>query len=663
MATSGSKTLEFVAVAKSGVHIYDVTHFMEPKPGQRGHEDWKQNIEDAADWKFEPLVSLPPSSGPAGFCYSTDGKKLVTVETAGGPVASGGPAVVWDATNGYERLFSVDAVGESGGIRAVHFSPATNFLVSHEKYDKEKCLKNVAVWDVRGHPKQVKSHQLRGYSSGKVPLHIYQWTSDDQVCLELCPGTGVLMLDEDMESMDAAIPEPGCGQVSVSPLPAEQASVAVYVPEAGGKAGYVAIYSINDVDKGATVKIDLPTKLNGVEMKWNKDGSAVLILASSDVDPTGQSYFGTTSLFWVQADGQQQQKISGPEDGLCQDFAWAPDGNAFLMIIGSMPAETRLYDGKTGKLVQALGKSRRNTIRWDPFSKYFMVGGFGALPGDLDMFDNINKETLCSFRANIPVESSWAPNGRLFLTCTTCPRMNEDNQVYIYDYVGEQVVFIPFSPKKVRGGPARACDAGAMLYAAAWRPASGFSDPPTSPRGPRRIKGCLPSEGDDKSVKAGTYVAGGADGKGSLTAMMMRGEVPASEGRGGGWGESKGESKGEGKGGGKGFGFEPEERDTRTWEEVEADKKKRQRERKEAVRAAEQEKVEALEGAKKRDRKIEAAEKKLEALKETLKSLDALKDKEWDELTSDDEAQLEKEVDLKAQIQELEEKIKNGDFA
>lgn len=647
--------MEFVAVAKTGVHIYDATRFIEPKDG--GHADYKDNVADAADYKFEPSHSLPPSSGPAGFAYSADGRKLATVDTS-----AGGPAVIWDATKNYERKVTIEAVGASGGVRAVRFSPLAKFLVTHEKHDKEKCPENVFVWDLRGKvPERLCTNTLRGYASGKVPFDIYQWTVDDKMCLELAPHKGgVLLLDSDLDPTDKVIPEPRVAQVQVSPLSAGTAHVCVYVPETSksSQAGYAAVYALADVTK-PTIKVTLPIKLNGVTMLWNKEGTAVLFMANSDVDPTGQSYFGTTSLFLISADGKTHKQITGPEDGLVQDVAWSPNverDDEFLVIVGSLPAKISLYDGTTGKLTQTLGTSRRNTIKWNPHGRFFIAGGFGALPGDIDIFDNVGKETLCSFRGNIPVDTSWAPDGRHFLTCTTCPRMNEDNQVYIYGYTGNQVVYLPFSPKKGAAGGRQAADVGAMLFAAAWRPDGDkkFKDRAASRgRGPRRIPNVLPSEGEDKggAAKPKTYVAGGGAGAGDIAAMM-RGEAPIQSSNG--WGNDGGK-------GGAGFNSTPGEAPVvqLTWEEVEANKKERLKAKKDEIKATENAKLQALADAKQRDKKSEGAEKKLEKLKAKLEGLAGLKEKEWDELTEEDEEQLEGELDLIAEIKELEEKVNN----
>jgi len=85
------------------------------------------------------------------------------------------------------------------------------------------------------------------------------------------------------------------------------------------------------------------------------------------------------------------------------------------------------------------------------------------------------------------------------------------------------------------------------------------------------------------------------------------------------------------------------------------------RPRKEAEKARkdaeEKEKAAAIQARKEADTAERNDKKKLKDLKDKLAQLDALKERAWDELTEEDEAQLEGEMDLRAQILELEQKV------
>jgi len=639
--------MEFIAVAKQGVFIYDAYALMHPRGA--GEEE---PPEDAISYNGRgPTYSMPPTSGPAGFAWGRQGARLATVDTS----AESSPAIVWDANDGYSRMFEVPAIGNSGGVRALLFSPRGDFLAIHEKFDKDKCPQNVHIWDLRGAKVElVRSNALRGYSSGKIPVELYQWTPDDALALELAPGEGVRVYEDLRGEPKIVLPEPGCMQFRIAPASVKDGApyVACYVPESNGKAGHVSIYHLGDAS-APTAKQVLPTKLNGVTFSWNVDGSALLALAGSDVDPTGKSYFGTSSLFWISADGRGQVKVSGPEEGLVQDVKWSPKGDEFLMVIGMMPATISMYDGKTGKKKKDLTTaSRRNSITWAPHSRSLVVGGFGALPGDVDFFDNNLGETICSFRAALTVFDYFAPDSLHWLACTTAPRMNEDNGISIYRYTGERMIHLRFVPGKAgamrRDGGAVTRD-GAMLYASGWRPVltDAFEDKALTPRKGKAVKG-LPAEGLAGAAQGGGSSARPAarGGGGGSIQDMMKGLVSVDAGEQRGWGD----------GGGAAAAARPpaEPEKQLTWEELQAEKKARkdaEKKRKQEDEEAARKEKEDLYASRK---KVEGSEKKLEKLKKQLAELDGLKDKEWDELTEEDDAKLDGEIELRKEIAELE---------
>eukprot|EP00438_Fugacium_kawagutii_P035841 Skav200293 [mRNA] locus=scaffold2127:417264:424453:+ [translate_table: standard] len=117
----------------------------------------------------------------------------------------------------------------------------------------------------------------------------------------------------------------------VAPKPQKDASwVAVYVPQASMVAR-VSLYHLSKPSK-IVMELNLPNKVKDCQMLWNFDGTALLANAMSDVDETGNSYFGR-------------------------------------------------------KLEKSLGNSKRNTLKWNPFGRFAAVAGFGTLPGDLDFYE------------------------------------------------------------------------------------------------------------------------------------------------------------------------------------------------------------------------------------------------------------------------------------
>lgn len=97
-------------------------------------------------------------------------------------------------------------------------------------------------------------------------------------------------------------------------------------------------------------------------LKWSTTGHAVLVQTSTDVDSvralvprrslpderdalrsntrapqTGTSYYGSTALYLVHADGRGASQVQLGKDGPVHDFAWSPGGKEFVVVAGRMP--------------------------------------------------------------------------------------------------------------------------------------------------------------------------------------------------------------------------------------------------------------------------------------------------------------------------------------
>ncbi|CAJ1352918.1 unnamed protein product [Effrenium voratum] len=375
--------------------------------------------------------------------------------------------------------------------------------------------------------------------------------------------------------------------------------------------------------------------------------------AMSDVDESGNSYFGSTYLYWLKPDERKKMEVCGVDKGLVQDLAWSPCSNEFMVIVGMLPAAMNLYSGATGKLEKSLGQSKRNTLKWNPFGRFVAVAGFGTLPGDLDFYDRSKDETVASLRAALTVDCSWFGDGRHFMAATVAPRMNEGNQITVYKYTGEAILKIDFKPDFVAArhedtGAGARTKTQALLFAARWRPSIGkHEDRAASPPrdGEKRVKG-LPTAlapGSGHVPLTNAYRPRNAEGGGAGTvAAMMRGEVAIPEG--------------------------PQRERTEPWETKpvapaleEWEIKKLE---KEAKKLAEQREKEAKEKHQQALRDVVQNEKdtkkRIKELKQMLEELEKLKEKDWDELTEEDEVELDREAALRAELTALEQKGSGG---
>ena len=106
------------------------------------------------------------------------------------------------------------------------------------------------------------------------------------------------------------VPHVSSHKISPGKLP----TFVAFVPEMKGQPASVRLYGVpSGVSDGFSEAEPLAQKsffrVNEVEYEWAADGSAVLILGSSELDATNRNYYGESSLFFMRADGTLECKV------------------------------------------------------------------------------------------------------------------------------------------------------------------------------------------------------------------------------------------------------------------------------------------------------------------------------------------------------------------
>lgn len=179
-------------------------------------------------------------------------------------------------------------------------------------------------------------------------------------------------------------------------------------------------------------------KADDVQMVWHNRGLGVLILASTVMDASGKSYYGETSLYYLQADGKFDANVTLEKQGPIHAIAWNPKGNDFAVTYGYMPAKTTLFNRKC-KPLGHLGTGSRNTLIWSPHGRVLCVGGFGALSGEMDFWDTAKLQKLGTCTAYCSSSHQWSPDGRYLMACVLWPRLRVDNGIKIFNVAGQLV--------------------------------------------------------------------------------------------------------------------------------------------------------------------------------------------------------------------------------
>lgn len=122
-----------------------------------------------------------------------------------------------------------------------------------------------------------------------------------------------------------------------------------------------------------------------IQVKVNSTGYAALIWSQNMSDTSGKSYYGEHMLQYVQIFGGRDRQFVPVFQNMIQDVVWLRDGERFIVIAGNQPAVATLYDKDCNALFE-FGKRYRNTIRICPFSQLLLIGGFGNLKGEIDIW-------------------------------------------------------------------------------------------------------------------------------------------------------------------------------------------------------------------------------------------------------------------------------------
>jgi translation initiation factor 2A len=177
-----------------------------------------------------------------------------------------------------------------------------------------------------------------------------------------------------------------------------------------------------------------------VQLKWNNEGTSLIVLAQTEVDKSNKSYYGETMLYILSASGGFDSRISLDKEGPIHDVKWSPNSKEFGVVYGYMPAKTTIFNQRAvANHSFALGP--RNEIIFSPHGRFVIVAGFGNLAGQMDIYDlEKNYEKVCTIQASNPTICEWSPDGQHILNATTSPRLRVDNGIRIW-HVGGSLVY------------------------------------------------------------------------------------------------------------------------------------------------------------------------------------------------------------------------------
>jgi len=323
---------------------------------------------------------------------------------------------------------------------ALVFSPNNSQLAAWENYSIKKggagpaegggaaahgANDNLTVWST-GSGEMVTSYINRGYENWGP-----QWTDDDAWCVRL--GR------DEVHFYDATDYSKGVckrlklkGIAKFSLAPGEgPCRLITFVPVDKGAPAKCGLYREPNLERPLAFKSFF--KADKINFKWNAEGSACLIATATDLDTTGKSYYGETNLYYMgMREGAAQVILD--KTGPISDFDWAPTGDKFCVVYGSMPAKAALFNSKCDKVFD-FGTGPRNWVRFSPHGNIIMLAGFGNISaGVMQFWDPKEKKLINQIERRDSTMIAWCPDSRHFLTATTSPRLKVDNGFTVWHY-------------------------------------------------------------------------------------------------------------------------------------------------------------------------------------------------------------------------------------
>jgi translation initiation factor 2A len=175
-------------------------------------------------------------------------------------------------------------------------------------------------------------------------------------------------------------------------------------------------------------------------LKWNQLGTTLIVLAQTEVDKTGKSYYGETTLYVLSANGGFDSRITLDKEGPIHDVSWSPNSKEFGVVYGYMPAKTTIFNQRA-VATHSFPLGPRNTILFSPTGRFVLVAGFGNLAGQMDIYDlEKDYKKICTIEGGNPSVCEWSPDSKYILTATTSPRLRVDNGVRLW-HVGGGIMY------------------------------------------------------------------------------------------------------------------------------------------------------------------------------------------------------------------------------
>ncbi|KAI1006839.1 Eukaryotic translation initiation factor [Podosphaera aphanis] len=320
------------------------------------------------------------------------------------------------------------------------FSPRGSYLITWERPSKDEAgdaVKNLKVWrtmedTAEGCEKTVAGRFVQKSQTGWN----LQYTSDERYCARIVRNEVQFYESTNLASVWSKLRAEGAVDFAISP--GNNHSVAVFIPEIKGQPAVVKIFNVPQFTTPVSQKKFF--KGDKVQLKWNQHGTSLVVLAQTEVDKTGKSYYGETTLYVLSANDGFDSRITLDKEGPIHDVSWSPNARDFSVVYGYMPSKTTIFNSRA-VATHSFPLSPRNTVIFSPTGRFVLLAGFGNLAGKMDIYDlEKDYKKICTIEAGNPSVCEWSPDSKYILTATTSPRLRVDNGIRLW-HVGGSLIY------------------------------------------------------------------------------------------------------------------------------------------------------------------------------------------------------------------------------
>lgn len=205
------------------------------------------------------------------------------------------------------------------------------YIITWQRSSKDEngdAVKNLKVWlvfDDKATAEGVEKQPLASYVQKSQTGWNLQYTYDEAFCARTVTNEIQIYQSHDLSTVWNKIRIEGVTDFAVSP--GKNHSIAAFVPErkvrnlfpfpfprfrslltlGQGQPAAVRVYNVPEFTTPASQKNFF--KGDKVQLNWNDNGTSLIVLAQTEVDKTGKSYYGETTLYLLSASGGFDSRI------------------------------------------------------------------------------------------------------------------------------------------------------------------------------------------------------------------------------------------------------------------------------------------------------------------------------------------------------------------